>query len=58
MKDFCPRVTIPVQEAPDSAVASLGAGFGGTCPGGRVPDVHGGKAVTSEEPGLLNPKPV
>lgn len=58
MKDFCHRVTILVQEAPDSAVASLGAGFGGICPGGRVPDVQSGKAVTSEEPGLLNSKPV
>ena len=58
MKDFCHRVTIPVQEAPDSTLPSLGAGLGGTCLGGTVLDVHGGKAVTSKEPGLLNPKPV
>lgn len=56
MKDFCHGVTIPVQEAQDSTLPSLEAELGGTCLGGTVLDVRGGKA--SEEPGVLNPKPV
>jgi len=58
MKYFCHRVTIPVQEALDSTLPSLGAGLRGTCLEGAVLDVHGGKAVTSKEPNLLIPKTV
>lgn len=58
IKDFCQRVTIHGQEEPESILPSPGAGLEGTCLEGTILDVHGGKAVTSAKPGLLNTKPV
>lgn len=57
MEDLCQiYFTIPAQVPDHCQVQELD--LGGTCLGGTVLDVHVGKAVTSEEPGLLNVKPV